>query len=159
MPGQRAHGAADRDARADALIDNGLTAGRLRGDARLPDEERLRHDGAPGSAARLRARFAVVRHRRVHRAHARRAAEADARARQRGDQAASSTADHLSVVIVTKDAAGSEAGAGVGRAVADRYDGEKPKALLDEDKVIGALKLNIAADKIRITPIAEVFAQ
>ena len=39
------------------------------------------------------------------------------------------------------------------------YDGEKPKALLDEDKVIGALKLNIAPDKVRITPIGEVFAK
>ena len=47
---------------------NGMTAGRLRVDARLPDEERLRHDGAPGSAAGLRARLEVVRHRRVHRA-------------------------------------------------------------------------------------------
>ena len=46
-------------------------AGRLRGDARLPDEERLRDDGAAGPAARLRARLEVVRHRRVHRVHAR----------------------------------------------------------------------------------------
>lgn len=40
-----------------------------------------------------------------------------------------------------------------------KYDGEKPKALLDEDQVIGALKLNIAPDKVKITPIGEVFAR
>ena len=56
-------------------------AGGLRGDARLPDEERVRHDRAPGSAARLRARLDVVRHRRVHRLHARQAAGADASSR------------------------------------------------------------------------------
>ena len=35
-----------------------------------------------------------------------------------------------------------------------KYDGEKPPDLLAEDKVIGAMKLNIAADKVRITPVA-----
>ena len=40
-----------------------------------------------------------------------------------------------------------------------KYDGEKPKELLDEDRVIGALKLNIAAGDVRITPINEVFAR
>jgi zinc protease len=40
-----------------------------------------------------------------------------------------------------------------------RYDGEKPKALLDEDQVIGNLKFNLVADRVRITPIAEVFAK
>ena len=50
------------------LIDNGLTPGPVRDHARLPDEQRLRDDRAPEPAARLRARLAVVRHRRVHRA-------------------------------------------------------------------------------------------
>ncbi|MFI4945481.1 MAG: M16 family metallopeptidase, partial [Burkholderiales bacterium] len=64
----------------------------------------------------------------------------------------------LSVVIVTKDA----------RALADtlladtpsavRYDAPKPE-LADEDKAIGALKLALQKDKLRITPIAEVFAR
>ena len=40
------------------LVEQGLTPGAVRGDARLPDEQRLRHDGAAGSAARLRARLA-----------------------------------------------------------------------------------------------------
>jgi len=40
-----------------------------------------------------------------------------------------------------------------------RYDGEKPPALLAEDTVIGALKLNVGADKVKVTPIADVFAR
>jgi len=36
---------------------------------------------------------------------------------------------------------------------------EKLKALLDEDKVIGALKLGIKADAVTITPVDEVFAK
>src|SRR6267142_1549972 len=69
------------------------------------------------------------------------------------------SARDLSVVYVTRDAAGlkqalvSDAPSPIG------YDGEKPAELLAEDKVIGALKLNIAADKVRVTPIAEVFAR
>ena len=56
------------------------------------------------------------------------------------DQASTSQAKDLSVVIVTKDADGLKE-----KLVADEfspitYDGEKPKALLDEDKVIGALQ-------------------
>ena len=38
-----------------------------------------------------------------------------------------------------------------------KYDGEKPKELLDEDKVIGLL--SIPADKVKITPVDEVFAK
>ena len=40
-----------------------------------------------------------------------------------------------------------------------QYDAEKPKELLDEDKVIGARKLGIKAENIRITPVEEVFAK
>jgi zinc protease len=65
----------------------------------------------------------------------------------------------LSIVIITKDAAGLKQ-ALVSDAVSTiKYDGDQPQALLDEDRVIGARKLNIAADKVRITPIAEVFAR
>lgn len=65
----------------------------------------------------------------------------------------------LSVVIVTKDAAGLKA-----KLVADefspiKYDADKPKELLDEDKVIGARKLGIAAEKVTVTPTDEVFAK
>ena len=69
------------------------------------------------------------------------------------------TAQDLSIVIITKDAAGLKQ-ALVSDAVSTiKYDGDKPKALLDEDRAIGARKLNIAAEKVRITPIAEVFAR
>ena len=66
-------------------------------------------------------------------------------------------ARNLSVVIVTQDAAG------LARELASdafspiKYDGAKPADLLAEDQVIGALKLNIPADKITMTPIADVF--
>jgi zinc protease len=67
--------------------------------------------------------------------------------------------DQLSVVIVTKDAAGLKRALVADEPSTIRYDGEKPKALLDEDKAIGALKLKIPEANVRITPIAEVFAQ
>ena len=69
------------------------------------------------------------------------------------------TAKDLTIVYVTKDAQGLKQ-ALVSDAVSPiKYDGEKPKALLDEDQVVGALKLNIASDRVKITPIAEVFAK
>ena len=39
-----------------------------------------------------------------------------------------------------------------------RYDGEKPKELLDEDALIGALRLHIKAGDIQITPVDNIFA-
>ena len=64
---------------------------------------------------------------------------------------------NLAMVIVTKDAEGLKR-----QLVADEfspihYDGEKPKELLEEDKVIGAFKLNIRPEKVKITPVDEVF--
>jgi zinc protease len=67
--------------------------------------------------------------------------------------------DRLSVVVIAKDAAGLKQALAADAFSATRYDGEKPKALLDEDQTIGALKLNIAADRIQITPVSEVFAK
>jgi len=40
-----------------------------------------------------------------------------------------------------------------------KFDGEKPATPLDEDKTVDALRLNLTADRVRITPIAEVFAR
>ncbi len=65
----------------------------------------------------------------------------------------------LSVVIVTKDAKGLK-----DKLVSDElspieYDAQKPKELLDEDRVIGALKLNIKPENVKITSIDEVFAK
>jgi zinc protease len=65
----------------------------------------------------------------------------------------------LSVVIVTKDAAGLRQALVTDAFSPIRYDGEKPKALLDEDQVIGNLKLGLSPDRVRITPIAEVFSK
>ena len=69
------------------------------------------------------------------------------------------TASDLTVVIVTKDAKDLKA-----RLVADdfspiKYDADKPKELLDEDKIIGALKLNIKPENVKITPVGDVFAK
>jgi zinc protease len=69
------------------------------------------------------------------------------------------SARNLSVVIITKDAAALRQALISDAFSAIKYDGEKPPELLAEDKTIGALKLNIAADKAKITPIAEVFAK
>jgi zinc protease len=66
----------------------------------------------------------------------------------------------LSVVIITKRRRRAETGAGHGCSLRlSRCDGEKPSELLEEDRVIGALKLNIAEGDVRITPIKEVFAR
>jgi len=67
------------------------------------------------------------------------------------------SAKNLSVVIVAKDAAGLK-----DKLVSDtyspiKYDGNKPQSLLDEDKVIGALKLGIAPESVRVTPASAVF--
>jgi zinc protease len=69
------------------------------------------------------------------------------------------SATDLSVVIITKDAEGLRQ-----KLLADefspiKYDGTKPAELLAEDQVIGARKLGIAPEKIRITPVSEVFAK
>ena len=69
------------------------------------------------------------------------------------------TSKDLSIVIVTKDAAGLKRALASDAPSPIHYDGEKPAALLEEDRVIGALKLNIPADRIAITPISDVFAR
>jgi zinc protease len=69
------------------------------------------------------------------------------------------SAKDVSVVIITKDAKGLKT-----QLVSDefspiKYDAEKPKELLDEDKVIGAKKLGIRAEDVKITPVEELFAK
>lgn len=68
-------------------------------------------------------------------------------------------AQDLSIVYITKDAAGLKQALVSDAASTIRYDGERPPAVLDEDKVIGAKKLNIAAEQVTITPIEAVFAR
>jgi zinc protease len=69
------------------------------------------------------------------------------------------SAKDLSVVFITKDAAGLKE-----KLVSDAfspisYDAQKPQDLLDEDKAIGAMKLGIRPEAVRITPAVEAFAQ
>jgi zinc protease len=69
------------------------------------------------------------------------------------------SAERLVVVAVTKDAR-----ALVDALVADavsavRYEVEKPAALLEEDRAIGAERLGIAPEAVKVTPVAEVFAR
>ena len=68
-------------------------------------------------------------------------------------------AKNMAIVYITKDAQGLKQALVSDAFSPIVYDAEKPKELLDEDKVIGALKLNIAPEKVRITPINEVFAK
>ena len=68
-------------------------------------------------------------------------------------------AKDLSVVIVAKDAEGLRE-----KLISDAfspisYDGEKAKELLDEDRVIGASKLDIKPEAVTITPVEDVFAK
>ena len=69
------------------------------------------------------------------------------------------SARNLSVVVITKDAAGLK-NALVSDAFSPiSYDAAKPQAVLDEDKVIGAMKLGIEPESVKITPAAQAFAQ
>lgn len=69
------------------------------------------------------------------------------------------SAKNLSVVIITKDAAGLKQALVSDAFSPIKYDANKPQALLDEDQRIGEMKLNIKPEAVRITPAAEVFAR
>jgi len=69
------------------------------------------------------------------------------------------TARDLIIVYITKDARGLKQALVTDAFSAIKYDADKPRALLDEDQLIGALKLGITADRTTITPINEVFAK
>ncbi len=69
------------------------------------------------------------------------------------------SATNLSVVMITQDASGLKE-----KLVSDAfspltYDAPKPADVVEEDKMIGAMKLNIKAEQVRITPVDEVFAR
>ncbi len=66
---------------------------------------------------------------------------------------------NLSVVIITKDAAGMKEKLVTDAFSPIAYDAKKPQALLDEDQRIGAMKLGIRPEAVRITPAGQVFAQ
>jgi zinc protease len=69
------------------------------------------------------------------------------------------SSDTLTVVCITQDADALRDALVSDAFSPIKYDGEKPQALRDEDKVIGALKLGIAADRVTITPVNDVFAR
>ncbi|MDQ1833826.1 M16 family metallopeptidase [Massilia scottii] len=66
---------------------------------------------------------------------------------------------NLSLVFITKDAAGLKEKLVTDAVSTIKYDGNKPQSLLDEDKVIGSMKLNIKPEAVKITPASAVFAE
>ncbi|HEY0593562.1 MAG TPA: pitrilysin family protein, partial [Thermoanaerobaculia bacterium] len=68
-------------------------------------------------------------------------------------------AKNVFVVIIADDAAGLKEALVSDRFSPIKYDAEKPAALLEEDKVIGARKLGLDASDVTITPVDEVFAK
>ena len=67
------------------------------------------------------------------------------------------SAKDLTIVIVAKDAAALKQTLLADAPSKITYDAEKPKALLDEDLIIGARKLSIKPDHVTITPSDHVF--
>jgi zinc protease len=63
----------------------------------------------------------------------------------------------LNVVMITKDAEGLKRALLADAPSTIRYDAAKPEDLLAEDRVIGALKLGLRPDAVRIVPVEEVF--
>jgi zinc protease len=68
-------------------------------------------------------------------------------------------AGNMSIVIIAKDAQGLKQTLVADAFSSIKYDGAKDKALLEEDRVIGGLKLAVPASHITVTPIADVFAK
>ena len=63
----------------------------------------------------------------------------------------------MKIVMITKDADGLKQKLVSDQISTIKYEGDKPKALLDEDKVIGAMKLGIRADNVHVIPAEDVF--
>ena len=69
------------------------------------------------------------------------------------------SAKDLSVVFITKDAAGLKAKLLSDEFSPIKYEGQKSKALLDEDQLIGNLKLGIRPEAVTITAAEKAFAE
>ena len=69
------------------------------------------------------------------------------------------SAKNLSIVYITKDAAGLKQQLLADAPSSIAYDAPKPADIVAEDKVIGAYKLNLKPENVRITPVEEVFAK
>ncbi len=65
----------------------------------------------------------------------------------------------IRVVMVTKDGEGLKRELTSGAFTKITYNSEKPKDLLDEDQVIGAMKLGLDASRVTVTPVDQVFAK
>jgi zinc protease len=69
------------------------------------------------------------------------------------------SAKDLHVVFVTKDATSLREQLLADDFSAMTYNSEKPAELLAEDRIIGAMKLALRPEQVRITPVADVFAR
>ena len=69
------------------------------------------------------------------------------------------SAETLTVVVVTKDAEGLRKQLLSTEPSTIAYDAPKPPEVLSEDKVIGARKLGLTPDRIRVVPVADAFAR
>jgi zinc protease len=69
------------------------------------------------------------------------------------------SAQNLNVVIVTKDAEGLRDQLVKDDVSAIKYDAPKPDDIVAEDKIIGAYKLNIKPENVKIVPVDDVFAR
>ena len=67
------------------------------------------------------------------------------------------SATDLDVVVITKDAEAFRDALVSDAFSPIRYESEKPAELLEEDKIIGARKLGIKPENVRVTPVEEVF--
>jgi zinc protease len=63
----------------------------------------------------------------------------------------------MKIVMITKDAEVLKQALVSDAASTIKYEAEKPQELLDEDKLIGAKKLGIRADALRVIPVEDVF--
>ena len=69
------------------------------------------------------------------------------------------SAKNLTLVYVTKDAEGLRSQL-VGDELSQiKYESAKPQEIIDEDKIIGAYKLNIRPENVKIVPVDDVFAR
>jgi zinc protease len=65
----------------------------------------------------------------------------------------------MQIVMITKDAEGLKRKLVTDEVSTIRYEAEKPQELLDEDRLIGAMKLGIRPEAVRVIPADEVFSR
>jgi zinc protease len=69
------------------------------------------------------------------------------------------SASNLSIVLITQDAAGLKKQLLEDQVSSIKYEAPRPKEIMDEDVIIGRMKLEIKPEKFRITPVDEVFSK